>query len=231
VIDPKSDDSRRRVPVVRPYLTDLLVEHKARTGRDGDDLVFGRTTTAVFSDLHHRVPELVDAPNREREANGLEPIGRIGLHDCRHTFGALCRRAGVREDDIKDYLGHAREGVTARYTSSIEYEAVGADNAKLLTGFLARGDSVARIEQVEAGEAAREVVAASPTTGRGSPGSSRSCGWRLIGRRNDDARADQPAESSEWRGAIYERGGGLRDFSAKSDKRMGRGLVQEGCGV
>jgi hypothetical protein len=48
----------------------------------------------------------------------------------------------------------------------------------------------------------------------------------LIGRRNDDARADQPAESSEWRGAIYERGGVLRDFSAKSGLQTSKSAMK-----
>ena len=55
VIEPKSDGSRRMVPVVRPYLTDLLAAHKASTGRDGDDLVFGKTATAVMPNPSHRL--------------------------------------------------------------------------------------------------------------------------------------------------------------------------------
>jgi integrase len=159
VIDPKSDGSRRRVPVVRPYLTDVLRGHEERTGRGGDDLVFGRSATEVLPNPSHRLAKVVVAVNAEREKNDLEPVRRIGLHDCRHTFGAMLRAAGVREADISDYLGHSREGITARYTSSIEYEAVGADNMKLFASYLARGDSAARIGQVEEGDAARELAA------------------------------------------------------------------------
>jgi integrase len=159
LIEPKSTRSRRKVPIVRPYLSDLLAEHKARTGRDGDDLVFGPTATAVCPDPHHRIVKLVAATNAERKKKKLDPIAGLTLHPLRHTFGALCRRAGVREDDIKDYLGHSRQGVTARYTSSIEYEAVGADNMKLLADYLSRGDTGGRVEQIETVDPVLEVTA------------------------------------------------------------------------
>jgi integrase len=159
VIEPKSESSRRRVPVVRPYLTDLLEEHQARTGRGGDDLVFGKTVTAVLADPHHRIAKLVGRVNAERAEKKLDPIPRINLHDGRHTFGALLRAAGVKEADQSDYLGHSRNGVTARYTSAVEYEAIGADNMKLLAAYLSRGETAARIEQVEAGDTVREVIA------------------------------------------------------------------------
>jgi hypothetical protein len=46
-----------------------LVAHKARTGRDGPDLVFGRTTTEAFfaSTIRARV-------NKAWEAAGLAPL-------------------------------------------------------------------------------------------------------------------------------------------------------------
>ena len=62
-------------------------------------------------------------------------------------------------DYIKDYLGHSRQGVTARYTSSIEYEAVGADNMKLFADYLRRADTDARVEHVETLNLAQEVAA------------------------------------------------------------------------
>jgi integrase len=159
VIDPKSEGSRRRVPVVRLYVTDLLAEHMARTGRDGDDLVFGKTATAVLPNPSHRLAKAVASINAKRAKEDLEPVSGIGLHAHRHTYGAMLRAAGVREADISDSSATPGKGVTARYTSSIEYEAVGADNMKLFASFLARGDTAARVGQVEAGDPVRDLVA------------------------------------------------------------------------
>ena len=60
-----------------PILRHELVAHKLATGRDGVQLVFGRTATLPF------IPSTV----RRRalaawEAADLEPIA---LHECRHT--------------------------------------------------------------------------------------------------------------------------------------------------
>jgi integrase len=128
VIDPKSEGSGRRVPAVRPYLTNMLAAHKTSTGRGGDDLVFGKTATAVLPKPSQLLATIVASINAERQKENVEPVARLGLHPLRHTYGAMLRAAGLREADISDYLGHSREGVTARYTSSIEYDLVGADN-------------------------------------------------------------------------------------------------------
>jgi hypothetical protein len=68
-----------------------LLEHLARTGRRGDDLVFGRTASEPFTPSHVRAQALgawaataVGAfLRREAFAVELEPIG---LHECRHTY-------------------------------------------------------------------------------------------------------------------------------------------------
>ena len=48
VIEPKSASSRRRVPIVRPYLSDELEELSEKSGRSGPELVFGRTASEPF---------------------------------------------------------------------------------------------------------------------------------------------------------------------------------------
>jgi hypothetical protein len=48
--------------------------------------------------------------------------------------------------------------VTARYTESIEYEATGADNCARLASYLSRGDTAARIGQVETVDPVVEVT-------------------------------------------------------------------------
>jgi hypothetical protein len=65
------------VPIPGP-LRELLLPHLLRTGRRGDDLVFGATATDPFNpkDLTKRA---------DAAWTGLR---RITLHECRHTFAS-----------------------------------------------------------------------------------------------------------------------------------------------
>lgn len=87
-----------------PALRRLLAAHKLRTGRSGDDLVFGRTARSPF------VPSTV----RRRAlaawaAAGLRPIG---LHECRHTAASLLIDAGVNDKALSAIMGHASVTIT-----------------------------------------------------------------------------------------------------------------------
>jgi integrase len=97
-IEPKSAAGARTVPLLA-VLRDYLDEHKLRTGRDGEDLVFGRTPTLPFiaSTVRSR------ALRAWREA-GLEPIG---LHECRHSFATMLIAAGQNPKAVTEYMGHA----------------------------------------------------------------------------------------------------------------------------
>jgi integrase len=114
VIEPKSKKGIRRVPVASA-LRLLLLEHKARTGRRDDELVFGRTGGAPFTPTHIRerargawAAAAVGAFLRGEPSN-LEPIG---LHECRHTF---MHAAGRTLEEIGDYVGHSSAYMTDRY--------------------------------------------------------------------------------------------------------------------
>jgi integrase len=98
VIEPKSQSSRRQVPIVRPYLSAVLEELRERTGRSGTELVFGPTADVPFepAQVLRRVAKTLEDANEEREEAEQEPLRRFGLHDGRHTFGAMCRAAGNR---------------------------------------------------------------------------------------------------------------------------------------
>src|SRR5207247_2190660 len=89
-VAPKSAKGRRRVPLI-PTLRRLLVEHKLRTGRDGDDFVFGRTADRPFTPTHVR--------ERALEAWAVASVGAflrgealdvelepVGLHELRHSY-------------------------------------------------------------------------------------------------------------------------------------------------
>jgi integrase len=97
--DPKSESSRRTVPVLA-VLRDYLDEHLLLTRRTDDDLVFGRTASSPF------VPSVTDgrAKNSWEEA-GLRPITP---HECRHTFASLLIDAGANPKAIQTFMGHSK---------------------------------------------------------------------------------------------------------------------------
>jgi integrase len=94
----KSDAGRRKVPILA-RLRPELVAHKLRTGRDSDDLVFGRTTADPFVPSTVRTRAL-----KAWKATDLKPIS---LHECRHTFASLMIAAGALPKTIMEVMGHA----------------------------------------------------------------------------------------------------------------------------
>ncbi len=137
-IAPKSAKGTRRVPVAGA-LRLILLEHKARTGRRDNDLVFGRTVGAPFTPTHIRArargawaAAAVGAFLRA-EPSSLEPIG---LHECRHTFVSLMHAAGRSLEEIGDYVGHSSTYMTDRYRHLLA--GTRTDAAAALDALLAR---------------------------------------------------------------------------------------------
>jgi integrase len=121
-IDPKSQKGARDVPLAA-VLRRYLLEHRARTGRRGTDLFFGRTAFDPFTPTHIR--------KRARAAWAATVIGEffagrsaqlepIGLHECRHTYVSLMHAAGIPLERIGDYVGHSSSYMTDRYRHLIE---------------------------------------------------------------------------------------------------------------
>jgi integrase len=114
-IDPKSHSSRRTVPLLA-VLRDYLDEHLLRTGRDGEDLVFGRTVGHAFvaSTIDTRAKRAWETANtNEREAaeeadRAPKPLTPITLHECRHTFASLLIDAGANPKAIQTFMGHSK---------------------------------------------------------------------------------------------------------------------------
>ena len=98
-IDPKSESSRRTVPLLA-VLRDHLDEHKLATGRNGEDLVFGRSAISPFA------PTTTGKRAKRcwREA-GLEPIT---LHECRHVFSSLLIDSGANPKAVQEFMGHSK---------------------------------------------------------------------------------------------------------------------------
>jgi integrase len=97
-IAPKSKASSRTVPILA-VLRDYLDALKIDTGRDGDDLVFGRTSELPFAPRSTTV--------RAERAWTKAKLAAITLHECRHTFASLLIDAHVNPKAIQTFLGHA----------------------------------------------------------------------------------------------------------------------------
>ncbi len=139
-IEPKSKKGVRRVPMTSE-LRRLLLEHMARTGRRGSDLVFGRTARLPFTPTHigKRAAGAWAAAavgaflRREPLEVELDPIG---LHECRHTYVSLMCDAGFSLERIGDYVGHSSSYMTDRYRHLIEgHEQEAAD---IMDAYLAK---------------------------------------------------------------------------------------------
>ncbi|MEK6271393.1 MAG: site-specific integrase [Actinomycetota bacterium] len=98
-IDPKSESSRRTVPLLA-ILRDYLDEHLLRARREGDELVFGRTATLPFAPM-----AVGKRAKRVWKEAGLEPIT---LHECRHTFASLLIDSGTNPKAVQQFMGHSK---------------------------------------------------------------------------------------------------------------------------
>lgn len=98
-IDPKSESSRRTVPLLA-ILRDHLDEHLLRTGRGGEALVFGRTDESPFAPM--------TIGKRARKAWTAAELEPITLHHCRHTFASLLIDSGANPKAIQTFMGHSK---------------------------------------------------------------------------------------------------------------------------
>jgi integrase len=139
--EPKSSAGRRTVPIAAA-LRDVLVEHKLRSGRRDDDLMFGRTRETPFDTSR--------LWRRAETAWKRAELESIGLHECRHSFASLMIAAGVNAKALSTYMGHASITITLdRYGHMFpgnEEKAAG-----LLDAYLARADAAARVAQIAGG--------------------------------------------------------------------------------
>jgi integrase len=132
-VDPKSRKGTRTVPM-GGELRRLLLEHMARTGRRGGDLVFGRTARDPFTPTWVRKQPLrcwVGAALGVFFTGKALPveIDLIGLHECRHTYVSLMHAAGRSLEEIGDYVGHSSSYMTDRYRHLIEGQRAEAADA------------------------------------------------------------------------------------------------------
>ena len=125
-IEGKTEAAKRTVPI-GSELRRTLLEHKLRTGRDGDALVFGVCADAPFEPSTARRRALA-----AWKRAGLKPIG---FHECRHTFASLMIAAGVNAKALSTYMGHASITITLdRYGHLMPGNE--AESANLLDSYL-----------------------------------------------------------------------------------------------
>jgi integrase len=116
---PKTRAAVRRVPIVSD-LARPLKAHKLATGRDGSDLVFGRSATEPFipSTVRNRALAAWERANAaQAEALGRplrlsETLTPIGLHEARHTFASLLIASGANAKALSVVMGHESISIT-----------------------------------------------------------------------------------------------------------------------
>jgi integrase len=125
--------NRRKVPLPQA-LREHLLSRLMRSGRRGDDLLFGETATVPLAPK-----KLTDRADAAWQAAKLD---RITLHECRHTYASFMIAAGVNAKALSEYMGHSSIVVTIdRYGHLMpgnEDEAAG-----MLDAFLTRARVVA----------------------------------------------------------------------------------------
>lgn len=114
-IEPKSTKGVRTVPLLA-VLRDHVDEHLLRTGRAGEDRIFGRSAQQVFyaSTVDVRARKAWEAHNAE-EREAAEQAGRkprpltlLTMHECRHTFASLLIDTGANAKAIQEVMGHSK---------------------------------------------------------------------------------------------------------------------------
>jgi hypothetical protein len=150
VVDPKSK-AGVRLTLLCETLRTILAEHIRRTGRSGDDLIFGKTASEPF--VPWTIAKHADDAWRDAE------LERVTLHQCRHGFDSFLDAAGVSEARADRYMGHAQNSVGDRYRHRLRGQL--RDDAERLEEYL-RGE-VAEVVALPTGAqtGAQEAVAAS----------------------------------------------------------------------
>jgi len=148
LIRPKSEAGADRDVPIFAVLRDHLTEHKAATGRGGNDFVFGAAADRPFTPTHIRKQALAawKAENENRAEKKLDLLVPIGLHECRHTFVSMLSDAGVSLEEIGDYVGHGSTYMTGAYRHLLKDRP--KKTTRTMDAYLDRADSRSRIEQL-----------------------------------------------------------------------------------
>jgi integrase len=136
VIAPKSRAGIRTVPIPAT-LAAILRAHVERTGRTGEDLIFGRSPSEPFTDswLRTKARRSWDAENLKRRERGQKPLQYLGFQEARHSYRSyLSHVPAIDPVRAGSYFGHSDTSVTARYTHWSDEEL--ARDAQALDAYL-----------------------------------------------------------------------------------------------
>jgi integrase len=156
VIPPKSARGIRETPVP-PALADYLTEHKASTGRSGDDLVFGSSASRPFTPSNVRrkaeaawrrwnLAETERAESEDRKPTLLDPVT---LHELRHSWVSHLAAAGFTLEEAAVFAGHSAVSMTERYRHVFPGTASAA--AERFGSYVERASTRQRLAQLDAG--------------------------------------------------------------------------------
>jgi hypothetical protein len=103
-IAPKTKNSQRTTPLPG-LLRDYLMEHRIATGEPPvDALVFGDESGKPF--------QAATIYRRADRAWGAQALGRLRLHQARHTYASFMIAAGVNAKALSSFMGHSSIKVT-----------------------------------------------------------------------------------------------------------------------
>jgi integrase len=153
---PKSKAGVRRVPYTEA-LRAYLGPHLERTGRTGQDLVFGKTATVPF--LPRDNADVADTAWEEAK------LPRWMLQEARHSFRTWLDASPISETRARRYHGHADAHVSGRYIHPPDSQLV--DDAARLDAYL-EGAIAGKIVPISGGTLAEAPAAAIPVAGAGN---------------------------------------------------------------
>ena len=153
---PKSARGIRETPVP-PALIDYLTEHKATTGRSGEDLVFGSRPDRPFtpSNIRRKAEaawkrwNAAEAEQAESESRQPKVLVPVALHELRHSWVSHLAAAGFTLEEAAVFAGHSATSMTERYKHVFPGAASAA--AERFGGYIERANTRQRLAQLDAG--------------------------------------------------------------------------------
>ena len=136
ITPPKSRAAVRTVPIPE-VLAGILDEYRARVAADegAERIAPGALVFVSSRGTPVRGTAVTTRARREWKARDLDPIG---LHESRHTYASLMAAAGVRIEDLSEFMGHTSLNLTFKTYRHLYPEA--RDAARLrLDALLAAG--------------------------------------------------------------------------------------------
>lgn len=119
-VAPKSRRGTRDVPLA-PALRALILEHLARSGRRGGDLICGREAGEAFTPtfVDEQAREAWKAENVKRLERREQPLPIVGLHRFRHAWISAMLASGAPLASVALWAGHDVKVMTSVYMHAI----------------------------------------------------------------------------------------------------------------